>query len=186
MIRKGLACSLVVAAAALVIPSPPLAHAGSGLNTFSWSAAGKTVSSSNYNYSNMAGFVQALVNSNTCNLAVDGLFGSLTTWNLAVAQNGIIGSNNGGVMNGWSWDGFQNAVFSDGGGTYTRLSNTLEVDGYGTQRRSYYGGNSGPTSALGWNPFSSQWLFSQYPDTAPYSLVPATVSRTISSVPACS
>jgi len=179
-IRRAAFCA-ALAIAPILVPSPPVAEAGSGLGTFDWASAGYTVSSSSYQYSNMSGFVQAIVNSNGCSLTVDGVFGYLTTWWLAVAQNGIIGSNNGGVMNAWSWTGFQTA--SDPYGQ-PRLSAAIYIDGYGTQHRSYYGGGSAE-AWLGWNPFSTQWLFTQYPSSSPDLLVPATPSRTISGVAAC-
>lgn len=60
------------------------------------------------------------------------------------------------------------------------------TDGYGTRHDGYYGGFSSSADArLGWNPISSQWLFSQYPYGNPTSLVPATPSRTIGSVGPC-
>ena len=152
------------------------------LNTFNWSSSGYTVSTTSYKYSNMSGFVQSIINSNGCGVTTDGVFGPLTKSNLATTQSGILGSNNGGVMNAWSWYAFQNAVDTFG---YTRLSGSNGVDGYGTQWRGYYGGGAS-SAALGWNPISAQWLFSQYPNSSPTSLQPATPSRTIGSVAACS
>jgi hypothetical protein len=128
----------------------------------------------------MAGFVQALVNSNGCNLTVDGIYGNQTTWFTAGAQNGIVGWNNGGVMNPSMWYQFDFAsspVFGP------RKINEYFVDGFGTQYWSYYGGNT--TAELGWNPIASQWLYSPYPNSNRSYLVQATTSRTPMSVPAC-
>jgi hypothetical protein len=180
-LSRVLSCAALIVVTSVVSVNPPAALAGSGLNKFTWSAAGYTVSSTSYKYSNMSGFVQALVNSNGCSIPVDGIFGNVTTWNLAVAQNGILGTNNGGVMNTWSWNGFQNALDPFG---LARLSSTTFTDAYGTQHRYYYGGGS-LNAEFGWNPISSQWLFSQYPSSNPNLLVSATPSRTIGSVAAC-
>lgn len=158
-------------------------HAASGLNQFRWANAGYTVSNTSYQYSNMSGFVQALVNSNGCSLTVDGVYGNQTLWWTAVAQNNLLGYNNSGVMNPAMWNAFQDARAQPG--NFLRLVNTLITDGFGTRKYYYYGGY--PINAeLGWNPFVPVWLFSQYPVTNPNSLQQATTSRTIGSVPACS
>jgi len=130
----------------------------------------------------MTGFWQAIVNANQCPLAVDGNFGSLTTWYTAVFQNAIVGGNNGGVMTPGYLYAVQHAssVYGD------RLVNLFITDGYGTKAYGYYAGIESDAVRLGWNPISAQWLFSQTPFSNPAALVPATPTRTISSVAACS
>ena len=103
-------------------------------------------------------------------------------WHTAVFQNSIIGSNNGGVMSPGHLYAVQHAssVYGD------RLVNLLITDGYGTKAYGYYAGIESDAVRLGWNPISSQWLFSQRPFSNPAVLIPATPNRTISSVAACS
>lgn len=176
------AVALFVSSIGVVASSSGDVHAGSGLNRWEWGDAGITLSSSSYKYSNMSGLWQAVVNSNGCNIAVDGIYGSITTWHTAVFQNGILGYNNGGVMSPAILNAFHGANSAYG----KRLVYTNYTDGYGTKHYGYYGGfSSSDDSRLGWNPISSQWLFSQYPYSNPISLVPATPSRTISSVGPC-
>jgi hypothetical protein len=139
-----------------------------------------TLSSSSYKYSNATGFWQAIVNSNGCSIGLDGIFGNLTTWYSAGIQNGVLGYNNGGIINAQIWNGFQDAVSVYG----PRLNNTFFIDGFGTRRYTYYGGID-PGAVLGWNPFASQWLFSPYPVTSQTTLIAATPNRTIGSFPAC-
>lgn len=181
MVRRfGRSVVAIVLASTTFAVGVERAHAGSGLNQFAWSGPGLTVSSTSYKYSNMSGFVQSLVNSNGCSISVDGIFGSLTTWYLATMQNGILGYNNGGVMNPSMWSAFQNA-----GSVYgQRLAYQGIVDGYGTSYYSYYGGGA-LDAELGWNPFGSQWLFSPTPVSNRAFLVQATPSRTIGSYAAC-
>jgi hypothetical protein len=178
--RAFVARLIVVSLACLValVGVVDIAHAGSGLNTMVWGSAGYTVSSSSYKYSNMTGFVQALINStgDTCTLTVDGIFGSVTTWDLATMENEILGYNNAGVMTPAIWNAFYYA--NPPGQTYDALIQGTFTDGYGTQYWEYYTGG-GDTAKLGWNPIASQWLFSQYRSN-PSSLVNATPSRTIS------
>jgi hypothetical protein len=160
----------------------PAAHAGSGLNQWKWGDAGITLSSSSYKYSNMSGFWQAVVNSNGCPIAVDGIYGSLTTWHTAVFQNDVLGGNNGGVMTPAMLNAAHGAVHP----VYGLRCVYLYTDGYGTRHYGYYGGFTGnDATRVGWNPISAQWLFSQYPYGNPTALVPATRSRTIGSVGAC-
>jgi hypothetical protein len=180
--RLGLIAACFAIAAPLV-PSHDVAHAGTGLNTWHWDGPNITLSSSSYQYSNMTGFWQAIVNSDQCPIAVDGIYGNLTTWYTAVLQNHIFNSNNGGVMTPGMLELFHE-VESDVYGR--RLSDSLYTDGYGTHWYGYYSGFEADKTALGWNPISSQWLFSQYPVSAPWALVAATPSRTIGSVAACS
>lgn len=162
---------------AVTVGAADVAHAGSGLNRFRWGDAGYTVSSTSYKYSNMTGFVQGLINStgDACTLTVDGIFGSVTTWWLAVTQNVLLGYNNGGVMSPAMWNAFY--VAHPPGQSYNALIQDGFVDGYGTQYWYYYTGGGSP-EPLGWNPIASQWLFSQYRQN-PSALVQATPSRTI-------
>jgi hypothetical protein len=108
-------------------------------------------------------------------VAHDGIFGNITTWNLAVMQNVILGNNNGGVMTPTMWANFYFA--NPPGQPYDALIQSPFTDAYGTQYYEYYTGG-GQTAKLGWNPISSQWLFSQFRSN-PATLVPATPSRTI-------
>lgn len=101
LFRAGAATlmAFVLGASLSVVPiAVQPVHAVSGLNQFRWANAGYTVSNSSYQYSNMTGFVQALVNSNGCSTPVDGIYGNQTLWWTAVAQNNWLGYNNGGVM----------------------------------------------------------------------------------------
>lgn len=143
---------------------------------------GLTLSTTSYKYSNMSGFWQAVLNSNGCPVVLDGIFGNVTKWHTAVFQNALFSQNNGGVMTPYWLNRFQNASHPAYG---PRLSYTGYTDGYATQHYSYYGGFDSPVN-LGWNPFSSQWLFAQRPASNPTALTPATPSRTIGSAPACS
>jgi len=167
----------VLCASVLVVPSVARA---SGLDQFSWSAPGVTVSNTSYRYSNMTGLVQTLINSNGCTTGVDGNFGNITKWNLSVMQNGVLGTNNGGVMDPTMWSAFQNATSVYG----PRLSYEMFVDGYGTQYYGYYGGASYPAE-LGWNPNVPRWLFSPTPVSNRANLLQATPSRTMGSYAAC-
>ena len=90
------------------------------------------------------------------------MYGSTTAWYTAAFQNSLFSTNNGGVMTpGWL-SYFQNATSVYG----PRLINTNYTDGYGTSHYSYYGGFDSPVE-LGWNPFASQWMFSQTPASNP-------------------
>lgn len=175
---RGLLALIMVSG--LLASEHRVAEAGSGLNQFTWSAANLTVSSSSYRYSNMSGFVQALVNSNACTTGIDGNFGPITTWNLAVMQNGILGYNNGGVMDPGMWQAFQFA-----GSVYGPRLDYTYTDGYATEHWTYYGGGSGPSAEFGWNSFGTQWFFSPTPASNPSALFPATPNRTIGSYAAC-
>ena len=166
--------------AGVLVGGSDVALAGSGLNQYSWSSSNVTLSTSSYSYSNMSGFWQAVLNSNGCKVAVDGVYGSTTAWYTAAFQNSLFSTNNGGVMTpGWL-SYFQNSTSVYG----SRLINTNYTDGYGTSHYSYYGGFDSPVE-LGWNPFASQWMFSQTPASNPSALIAATPSRTIGSVGAC-
>ena len=177
-IGRALAALALVASASVV--GGDRVHAGSGLNQWAWHAPNLAVSSGSYRYSNMSGFVQALVNSNGCNLAVDGNFGNFTTWYLAAMQNGVLGYNNGGVMTPSMWYAFQAA-----GSVYgTRLSYEGYANPYATEYWSYYGGGA-LNAALGWNYFAAQWYFSPTPNANRDNLVAATPNRSIGSTPAC-
>lgn len=178
--------ALLLFASVAVAPVSP-AYAGSGLNTWRWGDAGYTISSASFKYSNMTGFWQTVVNdlgSNTCQLTVDGVYGNVTTWFTAMLQNEILGYNNGGVMT----TSMLNAVHGKKVGSQLRLGEEGYVDGCGTIYYYYYyaGGGNQPTNRLGWNGFSSQWLFAQYPAGNPPLMTLATPSRTIGSVGACS
>lgn len=176
------AIGLIASSFGVVASSSGQVDAGSGLNTWKWGDAGITLSSSSYQYSNMSGLWQAVVNSNGCNIAVDGIYGNVTTWYTALFQNSIVGWNNGGVMSPAMLNFFHGATSVYG----VRLVYAGYTDGYGTQHYGYYGGFSGSSETrLGWNPISGQWLFSQYPFGNPTLLVAATPSRTIGSVGPC-
>jgi hypothetical protein len=180
--RMLVAVALLVSSVGVAMSSSGEVLAGSGLNRWRWGDAGLTLSSSSYKYSNMSGFWQAVVNSNGCNIAVDGIYGNITTWYTATFQNAILGYNNGGVMTPAMLNSFHGATSVYG----QRLVYTGYTDGFATRHYGYYGGFTGSNDTrLGWNPFSTQWLFSQYPNSNPTSLVPATPSRTIGSVGAC-
>jgi hypothetical protein len=176
--------SILLVAAMSVSPAPwaqtQFVYAGSGLNQYAWGGPGITLSISSYKYSNMSGFWQAVLNSQGCPVAVDGIFGSVTTWYTDSFQLALFGTHNAGVMTPTYLNMFQNAQSVYG----SRLSYLFITDGYGTDHYTYYGGFDSPVR-LGWNPYSSQWLFSQTPASLPTSLTPATPSRTIGSVPAC-
>ena len=181
-IRAAVAALVVlVSSFGVLASSGSEVHAGSGLNRWKWGDAGITLSSSSYKYSNMSGVWQAVLNSSNCPVAVDGIYGNFTTWYTAVFQNGVLGYNNGGVMTPSMLNAFHGAT------SYYGLRRVyLDTDGYGTRHYGYYGGYSGfDDTRIGWNPISSQWLFSQYPNSNPTALVPATPSRTIGSVGAC-
>lgn len=179
--RSRIAPFLVVATIVpiLLIGRATPVHAA-GLDQFSWSAPGLTVSRTSNRYSDLAGFAQALVNSNGCSIPVDGDFGNLSTWNLALMQNGILGYNNGGVMDPAMWSAFQSA-----GSVYgARLGYQGFTDGYGTEYWGYYGGGA-LGAELGWNPFVPQWLFSPTPFSNRAFLTGAIPSWTIGSYAAC-
>lgn len=174
--------SMCALALILLVLSTPAA-AGSGLRYWDWGSSGYTVSSGSYKYSNMSGFYQAVINANGCPVAVDGIYGSNTTWHAAVLQNEVLGYNNGGVMTPWYAHQVQYSQSVYG----YRLVYEGYTDGYGTRHYGYYAGQTDAQhTRLGWNPISSQWLFSQFPQTNPGALVPAATSRTIGSVAACS
>ncbi len=179
--RRATVALLFAATAVVPTSSDGVVHAGSGLNQWAWGGPNITLSTTSYKYSNMSGFWQAVVNSNGCPIVVDGIFGNYTKWFTAVFQNGIFGWNNGGMMTPWWLNHFQTATSVYG----PRLYYTGYTDGYATQHYGYYGGFDSPVN-LGWNPFSSQWLFAQRPASAPHALTPATPNRTISSAAACS
>jgi hypothetical protein len=168
----------------ILIPDP--SEAGSGLNTYYWNTPQITISSSSNRYSNMSGFVQAIVNSFSCSVAIDGNYGSLTTWYAADMQNRALGTNNGGVMNPSMLLAIQTAdrpPLYPGAPSVDRLEWPGAIDAFGTQLWSYYGGNAAGSAKLGWNPISAQWLFSQNLSGTGY--YPASTSRTISSVGPC-
>ncbi len=159
-----------------------VAQAGNGLVTFNWANSNKTLSLTSYQNSNMTGLWQVIMNSNDAGLGVDGNFGNLTRTATINWQN-TMGVTANGTVNFATWNATYNAV----AGVYApkRLSATGQVGGYGTAYYSYYGGGSGCSAALGWNPFASQWLFSQRP-SQPWALINATIADTITSVPSCS
>jgi hypothetical protein len=109
-----------------------------------------------------------------------GNYGNVTHWWTDGFQWEIVGSHNAGTMTPTYLNAVQNATSVYG----PRLAWTFYTDGYGTRHHSYYAGEDLPVN-LGWNPISSQWLFSQYPASSPWVLVPATPNRTIGSVAAC-
>jgi hypothetical protein len=78
--RMLVAVALLVSSVGVAVSSSGEVLAGSGLNRWRWGDAGMTLSSSSYKYSNMSGFWQAVVNSNGCNIAIDGIYGNITTW----------------------------------------------------------------------------------------------------------
>jgi hypothetical protein len=131
----------------------------------------------------MTGFVQAIVNAKDCGLTLDGDFGPVTTWGLAVMQNDILGYNNGGVMNPSMWYAFQ-FDSTEEYPQFMRLAYLGYTDGYGTWQYEYYGGGS-IGAHLGFNPISSQWLFSPTPWSNPSYMVPATTNRTVGSYAGC-
>jgi hypothetical protein len=183
MRRRHVAVAATAAFLSSVILAPvPAAVAGTGLNRFNWGGAGITLSQTSFRYSNMAGFWQAVLNSNGCPVAVDGNYGPVTTWHTAAFQNGLFGWNNGGVMTPTMLDAVQSAQ-----SVYGPRFNPIGLpDGFGTQGYYYYGGFGSDETRVGWNPFASQWVFSQYPRSNPGAYAHATPTRTIGSVAACS
>lgn len=181
-VSRLIAVAVLMASTAGVATPAPTAMAGSGFNQWRWGDAGITLSSRSYRYSNMTGFWQAVLNSSNCPVAVDGNYGNNTLWYTAVFQNGIVGYNNGRVMTPSILN-----LFFVASSVYGQRLVYFYTNGYGTQHFGYYGGYSGSDEVqIGWNVFSSQWYFSQYPISNPVSVVAATPNRTIGSVSACS
>jgi hypothetical protein len=179
--RRGIAAVLVLLATFSPVASPRSASAGSGLNEWHWGGPGITLSNTSYKYSNMSGFWQAVLNSNACPVAVDGIYGNVTHWYTDSFQYALFGTHNAGTMTPAYLNAFQRAGSPYG----PRLVDLFYTDGYGTQHYSYYGGYDSPVR-LGWNPFAAQWFFAQRPVAQPWALTSATPNRTIGSVPACS
>lgn len=182
--RRSVAVLSLILSAAAIGKSAPV-EAGSGFNQFAWGAPGITLHTNSYQYSNMTGFWQSVLNSNGCPVGVDGIFGNVTKWHSALFQNAMTWEmegysyNNGGEMTPWWLNYFQNAT-----SVYGPRLNYLSTDGYGSARYSYYGGYDSPVS-LAWNPIVGQWFFAQYPASSPLAFTAATPSRTIGSAGAC-
>ena len=172
---------VALASVAATVGATNTAHAGTGLNLYDWGAPGVTISSSSNSSSNMAGFIQALINSlgDLCTVANNGIYDSTTTWWAAVLENAMLNNyNSGGVMTPY----WLHALWAANVPGYPdrALSDLGIYDGYGTDYHTYYSGG-GALAALGWNGFAKQWLFAQNPNYRS-SLVQATPTWTIGSV----
>lgn len=175
---KSAAVALAIVVSGVMVPG--VAHAD-GLTTFNWASSGKVLSTTSYSNSNMVGLWQAILNSNNAGLAVDGKFGALTKAQTINWQNALqIAAT--GKADLTTWNVTFNAYDPQG---RRRLMATGYVDGYATAQYDYYAGGDFCLGELGWNPFASQWLFSQFPLSNEHFLVQATIARTIGSQPAC-
>lgn len=175
----GSAAIITLSTIATIGPTQ-VVHAGSGYNQQRWGDEGATVSTSSHQSSNMAGFVQALINSlgDSCTVTNDGIFGATTAYTAAVLENTMLNNyNSGGIMSPYWMIALYNATVPN----YPdkALGDMLFTDGYGTHYWQYYSGGGAPAK-LGWNPFAAQWLFAQDPNGS--AMTQATPPKTISGV----
>lgn len=174
---RAFVATFVIAGAIAV--STDRAASGNGLGAWWWHSSGIVLSSSSYSASNATGFWQAVMSANQCGLLVDGLFGVQTT-NATKAQQARLGLSQDGVVGVNTMYHTQNASYLDGqGDRHFRLSGPYYIDGYATEYWTYYDGMSFSVS-LGWNGFSSQWLFDPELNSGwPTYLIPAYSYRTM-------